>query len=145
VEIEKMNIENCDACNKTWPQENYRIADLGESIAYLHHDQYFPGWTVLVLKQHATELFQLSVEVQQKLILEVSRMAEVLAEIYQAAKINYALLGNVVPHIHWHIIPRLTEDPVPREPVFMHQHETKLLTDANLEQEIAKIRTQLKM
>ena len=49
----------CPACTGQWPADGQRIADCGTSIAYLHDDQFFPGWTFLVLKRHATELWQL--------------------------------------------------------------------------------------
>jgi diadenosine tetraphosphate (Ap4A) HIT family hydrolase len=43
-----------------WPAKDHKIAALGLSTAYLSDDQFFPGWTVLVLKRHATELFDLT-------------------------------------------------------------------------------------
>lgn len=113
----------CKACDGTWPRKDRLIADLGLSTAYLHDDQFFPGWTVLVLKRHATELFQLSREERAGVIEEVSAIAKVLADEFQAAKINYELLGNQLPHIHWHIIPRCSNDPAPLEPVWRVQHE----------------------
>ncbi|GAB3263890.1 hypothetical protein GCM10027296_39740 [Chitinimonas naiadis] len=36
---------------------------------------------------------------------------EVLRHELQPDKINLASLGNVVPHLHWHIIPRWRDDP----------------------------------
>src|SRR5207245_8390683 len=50
----------CRACRGTWPAPHHRIADLGPAVASLHDDQFFPGWTVLVLKRHATELWALA-------------------------------------------------------------------------------------
>jgi len=54
---------------------------------------------------------------------EVSRIAKILAQVYEAKKINYELLGNQLPHIHWHVIPRLATDPAPLEPVWRVPHE----------------------
>jgi hypothetical protein len=42
---------------------------------------------------------------------EVSDVARALKMAFDARKINYALFGNVVPHMHWHLIPRLASDP----------------------------------
>jgi diadenosine tetraphosphate (Ap4A) HIT family hydrolase len=53
----------------------------------------------------------------------VNLVAKVVAQVYEARKINYELLGNQLPHIHWHVIPRLTGDPAPLEPVWRVQHE----------------------
>jgi len=133
----------CRACTGTWPRPDHFLADLGLSKAYLHDDQFFPGWTVLVFHRHATELFQLTSSERVQLIEEVSRVADVLSEIYQAKKINYELLGNQLPHIHWHIIPRLPNDPAPLEPVWRIPHAPVLLTGAPLQYTIAHIRSTL--
>ena len=111
-----MTNPSCKACQSTWPREDHFIADLGLSKAYLHDDQFFPGWTVVVFKRHATELFQLAPTERIQLMEEVNLVAKTLAEIYDAKKINYELLGNQLPHIHWHVIPRLADDPATRSP-----------------------------
>ena len=112
----------CKACQGEWPIADHRLGDCGVTQAYLFDDQYFEGWTVLVLKQHATELFQLSTTDRGRLIEEVSAVAKALSTVYQANKINYELLGNQLPHIHWHLIPRGARDPAPNEPVWRVRH-----------------------
>jgi diadenosine tetraphosphate (Ap4A) HIT family hydrolase len=112
----------CTACAGTWPPASSRIIDCGLSTAYLHDDQYFPGWTVLVLNRHATELFELQAAERATLMDEVARVAQALAQEFQAMKVNYALLGNQLPHIHWHVIPRRADDPAPRETVWTVAH-----------------------
>ncbi len=129
----------CIACQGTWPREDHFIADLGLSKVYLHDDQFFPGWTVVVFQRHATELFQLSPTERGQLIEEVNRVAKTLAEVYQAQKVNYELLGNQLPHIHWHIIPRLAGDPAPLEPVWRVPHSSVLLSESVLQGAINRI------
>jgi diadenosine tetraphosphate (Ap4A) HIT family hydrolase len=34
----------------------------------------------------------------------------VLRELYQPEKVNLASFGNVVPHVHWHVIARFVDD-----------------------------------
>ena len=70
-----MSAEPCPACSKQWPADSQRIIDCGTSVAYLHDDQFFPGWTFLVLKRHATELWQLDQAERAQLIEEVTRVA----------------------------------------------------------------------
>jgi diadenosine tetraphosphate (Ap4A) HIT family hydrolase len=127
-----MTDPTCKACQGIWPREDHFIADLGLSQAYLHDDQFFPGWTLVVLKRHATELFHLSSTERIQLMEEVSLVAQSLAQVYAASKINYELLGNQLPHIHWHLIPRLTDDPAPLKPVWVVQHDLKLLPESDL-------------
>lgn len=118
-----MTDPTCKACQGTWPRADHFIADLGLSQAYLHEDQFFPGWTVVVFRRHATELFHLAPTERIQLMEEVTLMAKTLAQVFDARKINYELLGNQLPHIHWHLIPRLATDPDPLEPVWRVQHE----------------------
>ena len=119
----------CTACLGSWPRQDHFIADLGLSKAYLHEDQFFPGWTVVVFQRHATELFHLAPPERIQLIEEVTLVANVLSEVYQAKKINYELLGNQLPHMHWHLIPRLADDPAPRKPVWCVPHDPIVLLD----------------
>ncbi len=133
----------CKACSGQWPRPDHFIADLGLSMAYLHDDQFFPGWTVIVFRRHATELFHLAPTERIQLMEEVSRLARVLAEVFGASKINYELLGNQLPHIHWHVIPRLPDDPAPREPVWRVSHDPVEAAEADLRDRIQRLRTGL--
>jgi diadenosine tetraphosphate (Ap4A) HIT family hydrolase len=133
----------CDACSGRWPDPADFVADLGETTAHLHVDQFFPGWTVLVLKRHATELFQLHPDERARLIEEVSRAAAAVQAAFQAVKVNYALLGNLLPHVHWHVIPRLAADPSPRQSVWEVPHDPARLAPAARAERIAHLRAHL--
>jgi diadenosine tetraphosphate (Ap4A) HIT family hydrolase len=133
----------CKACSGAWPRKDHFIADLGLTTAYLHDDQFFLGWTVLVLQRHATELFHLSPQERAQLIEEVSWTAEVLSEEFQTRKVNYELLGNQLPHIHWHLIPRLASDPAPLNPVWLIDHEPRSLQGSALADLISTLRDRL--
>lgn len=133
----------CTACGGHWPDPVDRIAELRESILYLHTDQFFPGWSVLVLRRHATELFELGPAERARLMDEVSDVAQALKLAFDARKVNYALFGNVVPHVHWHLIPRLVTDPAPSEPVFAVSHEPVRLRRSERADRIARIRDHL--
>jgi diadenosine tetraphosphate (Ap4A) HIT family hydrolase len=98
---------------------------------------------VLVLRRHATELFELDRGERARLMDEVSDVARALAEAFDARKVNYALFGNVLPHVHWHVVPRLADDPAPRESVFAVPHEPVTLDAAGRLDRIARIRSRL--
>jgi diadenosine tetraphosphate (Ap4A) HIT family hydrolase len=34
-------------------------------------------------------------------------------------RINYECLGNVVAHVHWHLVPRYEDDPAPTRPIWV--------------------------
>lgn len=132
---------DCKACAGRWPPADHQICRFRLATAYLFEDQYFPGWTVLVLNRHARELFELPRGDRQDLIEEVSTVAKALADVFQPVKINYGLLGNQLPHIHWHVIPRLTDDPAPLEAVWGVAHDPVKLAGAALKGRIDLIRS----
>jgi diadenosine tetraphosphate (Ap4A) HIT family hydrolase len=134
---------SCDACSGAWPGSDRFIADLRLSKAYLHDDQFFPGWTVVVFKRHATELFHLAPTERIQLMEEVSRFAKVLADAFEATKMNYGLFANQMPHLHWHLIPRLPNDPAPSEPVWRVPHDRVALPMDQIQATIAQIKKQL--
>lgn len=135
-----MSAADCPACLGRWPDPACRIADLGPAVLYLHDDQFFPGSCVLVLKRHATELYELIREERAALMETVSRVAQALAATYGARKMNYALLGNQIPHVHWHVMPRLADDPAPSDPVWSVRHAPRRLTPGELADRVAAIR-----
>jgi len=133
----------CPACTGQWPPAGQRIADCGATVAYLHDDQFFAGWTVLVLKRHATELWQLAPAERAALIEEVARVARAVGTAFDAVKLNYELLGNQIAHIHWHLIPRRADDPAPTAPVWTVAHAPRGLDAAGTAARIARIRSHL--
>ncbi len=73
-------------------------------------DKLYPGFIRLILNQHYTEMTDLS-QKDAHMVLEALLIIErQIRYILKPDKINLASLGNVVPHLHWHIIPRYTND-----------------------------------
>ncbi|HXD95383.1 MAG TPA: HIT family protein [Candidatus Acidoferrum sp.] len=138
-----MSVEACPACTGQWPAPEQRILDCGSTVAYLHDDQFFPGWVFLVLKRHATELWQLDPAERSALVEEAARVARAVSTAFDAVKVNYELLGNMIAHIHWHLIPRCPDDPAPRAPVWTVSHEPRRLAAAEMAARIALIRSHL--
>ena len=134
---------DCPMCRRWDTDPDLRIAELPNSYVILNRDQFFPGYTLLFTKAHVTELFQLDREVRAALMEEVSSVAEALYGIYRPAKINYELLGNMVPHIHWHIVPRFSSEPLWPRPIWSEPHEELILPPDEYRQRIETIRSAL--
>jgi diadenosine tetraphosphate (Ap4A) HIT family hydrolase len=131
---------DCPMCRRWNDHADLRIAELEHSYVVLNRDQYFPGYTLLFTKQHATELFHLDRAVRVGLMDEVSRVAEALFDLFQPDKINYELLGNMVPHIHWHLVPRHATDPLWPRPIWSEAHDDLLLSPAGYRERVELIR-----
>lgn len=94
------------------------IAELGETYVVLGDNQGLRGWCVLLLKGHREHLADLDVARQCRIFGEVALVAQTIREVVSPRRINYECLGNLVPHIHWHIIPRHADDPEPTKAVW---------------------------
>ena len=70
----------------------------------------FPAFYRVVWKDHVAEWSDLSPEDRALCMEAVAVVEESLREALAPAKINLAALGNVVPHLHWHVIARFDWD-----------------------------------
>lgn len=116
-------MSDCPMCRRWDADADLRIIELPHSYVVLNRDQYFPGYTLLFTKDHVTELFHLDRTVRTALMEEISLVAGALFVTYAPAKINYELLGNMVPHIHWHLVPRFSSEPLWPRPIWAEPHE----------------------
>lgn len=76
----------------------------------LVNDANYPGYLRIILNSHVKELTDLSDQDSIKVYEALLICERVVRDTMLADKINIASLGNVVPHLHWHIIPRYTND-----------------------------------
>ncbi len=94
------------------------IAELSETYLILGDNQGCPGWCTAILKDHHEHLAEFSPDRQARIFRDVAAAAAAIRTTLGPLRLNYECLGNVVPHIHWHIIPRHLNDPTPRETVW---------------------------
>ena len=81
-------------------------------------DANFPAFYRLIWQQHTAEFSDLSPAERQLCMTAVAAIERVLRQHLQPTKINLASLGNVVPHLHWHIIARFDWDSHYPDPVW---------------------------
>ena len=81
-------------------------------------DDNYPGFCRVIWRDHVKEVTDLS-ELDRMLLMDVLLQVErVVREVMQPEKINLASFGNVVPHLHWHVIPRYADDVHFPQPVW---------------------------
>jgi diadenosine tetraphosphate (Ap4A) HIT family hydrolase len=81
------------------------------SVALLGPWQFYQGYCILVSRRHAVELNRLPPEERRAYFEEMCLLADVIETCFIPDKLNYELLGNQVPHLHWHLFPRSRLDP----------------------------------
>jgi diadenosine tetraphosphate (Ap4A) HIT family hydrolase len=73
-------------------------------------DAAFPAFYRVVWRAHVAEWSDLTLAEQALLMGTVGTVERVLRDALAPTKINLASLGNVVPHLHWHVIARFDWD-----------------------------------
>lgn len=98
---------SCELCDKPGGELLWQN-DLGRVV--LVDDPYYPGFCRVILNRHVKEMTDLTESERLQLMSMVFAVESTVRLVVQPDKINLASLGNVVPHLHWHIIPRFTND-----------------------------------
>ena len=84
----------------------------------LVNDPEHPGFCRVIWDKHIREMTDLAVTERQRLLHVLCALEKVLRDLLVPDKINLASLGNVTPHLHWHVIPRYQDDPHFPNPVW---------------------------
>ncbi len=106
---------SCDFCQQDgglvlWRDRRCRVVGIDEPG--------YPGFCRVVWNAHVKEMTDLEPREQAHLMRVVFAVESVLRELMGPAKVNLASLGNMVPHLHWHVIPRFTDDPHFPQPIW---------------------------
>jgi diadenosine tetraphosphate (Ap4A) HIT family hydrolase len=143
------NEASCSFCERSKDEARKAhprwIADLQVSTAVVSSNQICRGYTILFYnKGHATELFQISNQDRQAFMEDLVRVSEAIYKAFTPHKMNYELLGNTVPHMHWHVIPRQKTDPLLLEwPIWGKDYAKVHLTDEEYREIGSRIREHL--
>lgn len=81
-------------------------------------DPNYPGFCRVIWNAHAREMTDLEPAQQQHLMSVVFAAETVVRRLFAPDKINLASFGNMVPHLHWHVIPRWQDDRHFPEPIW---------------------------
>ena len=100
-------MSECELCVTStlpilWQNNHFRVI--------LVNDQNIRGYLRLELIEHVKEIHHLTPAIQSEMYKIMNIIENIVTDVYSPDKINLASLGNKTPHIHWHIIPRFTND-----------------------------------
>ena len=95
------------------------LAELPSGIAVLGDSQFFRGYCLLLCREPVADLEELSDEFRAQFLADMARLSAAVARVVAPHKINLESLGNVVPHLHWHVFPRQLSEAEPTKPVWL--------------------------
>lgn len=102
----------CDSAgeNVLWRADQCRVIRVD--------DPHYPGFCRVIWHQHVREMTDLSPDDRAFLMRIVFAVESAVRQCCSPDKVNLASFGNMVPHVHWHIIPRWVDDRHFPEPIW---------------------------
>ena len=132
-----MNCELCTTPGGTvlWEDQRCRVVQADEPG--------YPGFCRVIWKSHVREMTDLSPADRLHCMNVVFAVERAMRDALSPAKINLASLGNFVAHVHWHVIPRFTDDPHFPQPVWATRQRDNRTAPLNLDALAEKICSEL--
>ncbi len=107
---------DCPLCAAHNEQLLWRDTDLRIILA---DEAGYPGFCRVVWNAHVREMTDLDPERRAYFMNTVFTVEQAVRELLRPDKINLASLGNQVPHLHWHVIPRFVDDAHFPDPIWV--------------------------
>lgn len=104
--------KDCKYCKVIAKKEERKGGIIFENevvVAFLG-SQHHKAHTSIVIKKHITDMLELTQWERDCFFNCMIMLAKAVKKAFNPDKLNYALLGNWVPHLHWHIYPRYKTD-----------------------------------
>ncbi len=102
---------NCILCKEDLDPEEGQLIWRGDDCrVILVNDSDLPGFCRVIWNRHVPEMTDLTYGEREHLMTLVFAVEEAVRHVMHPDKVNIAALGNMVPHIHWHIVPRFKDD-----------------------------------
>jgi len=106
---------SCELCEHDGGEVLWRDASC--RVVYINEAGY-RGFCRVIWSAHVKEMTDLPEEARAHLMRIVFAVEAVLRDMLHPDKLNLASLGNLTPHLHWHVIPRFNDDPHYPNPVW---------------------------
>lgn len=117
--------------------DRHFVAELETGYLWLSRNrQYFRGYCFFAARQQARELHEMPADLRSRHLMELSLVTEAVQMACNPKKMNVAFFGNLWAHVHWNVIPRYGNDPLPEDSIWTLDRqliESHFLTAEDLE------------
>ena len=101
-----MSTDDCEFCNQDTNFTKTVIKNYKYWRIELHANQNYLGRSAVILNRHLEDIFDISIEEREELFQITKKLRDSLIKVFGADMLNYTSLGNIVQHVHLHVIPR---------------------------------------
>lgn len=99
-------------------EHSVAVAELADTEVGLQRRSRLPGYCVVVWKHgHVAEPTDLDPGSAAGYWRDVMNVGRAIRDELDPVKLNFLTLGNLVPHLHTHVVPRYFDDPAPGGPI----------------------------
>lgn len=134
--------EQCTFCELVRENANPGLTYQNDLLVVtLYPDQIYPYRTAVIYREHTEDIQSLPLLHQRELYDVTMWVGRAVALVTASPRLNYALLGNRVPHVHWHVIPRQPTDPLWGKAPW--PHPTLKLDDSETHDRVEALKTAL--
>jgi diadenosine tetraphosphate (Ap4A) HIT family hydrolase len=109
----------CELCNNDGGELLFRDAKL-RVVAVTGAEAAYRGFCRVIWNVHTKEITDLTRDDRNRFMDAVYRVETALRSSLEPDKMNIASLGNMTPHLHWHVIPRFHDDATFPKPIWAH-------------------------
>ena len=92
-------------------ENQYVIAKMNSGWAVLGDTQPLAGYCLLLADPVVSDLNALVDDDRQAFLSDMATLGDAIQQVTGCIRINYEILGNLVPELHAHVIPRYTDEP----------------------------------
>jgi diadenosine tetraphosphate (Ap4A) HIT family hydrolase len=86
--------------------------------AHLERHAIARGHAIVIFRdRHVADFTSLTIDEVSAYWRDVHAVARMIERVFAPCHMNYQLLGNSVPHLHVHLVPRYLDDPAPGKPL----------------------------
>jgi diadenosine tetraphosphate (Ap4A) HIT family hydrolase len=118
------------------------VATLSMSSLYLSKNQTYRGHCQLIFDpRHVARLDQLSADEWRAFSIDLFNTQVAIMRTVRPDHVNVESLGNIVPHVHWHIVPRYRGDPRWGSPIWPTSLDDMVDTRLSAEEQRALVQS----
>lgn len=136
--------QNCAYCTDGPSLDAFgiKICELPQSKVYLFKEQSHKGRVIVAHKKHVDEITDLTQEERAAYIEDIAHVSNAIHQAFHPQKVNYGAYGDTMHHLHYHLVPKYT-DEFEWGTTFAMNPQQKFLTEAEYQEMIDEIKKYL--
>lgn len=104
--------QNCAYCMEGELVEQFgiKICELETSKVYLFKEQSHKGRCIVAHKKHVGDMNELTAEERSAYFEDVAKVSRAIQKAFSPNKVNYGAYGDTGHHLHFHLVPKYTDE-----------------------------------